>query len=81
MGELGNDCDIEHQKVVDYIDACNFEEVLLVGEHFAKARHAYPTYPDTPSLIAALQQLKPIGKTILIKGSNSNKLSTIVDYL
>jgi UDP-N-acetylmuramoyl-tripeptide--D-alanyl-D-alanine ligase len=81
MGEIGNESDAEHQKVIDYIDACDFEEVLLVGENFAKTRHAYPTYPDTPSLIAALQQLKPMGKTILIKGSNSNKLSTVVDYL
>ena len=81
MGELGTESDVEHQRVVDYIDQCDFEEVLLVGEQFAKTRHAYPTYPDTPALIAALQQLKPAGKTILIKGSNSNKLSTVVEYL
>ena len=81
MGELGAESEAEHQRVVDYIDQCDFEEVLLVGEQFAKTRHAYPTYPDTPALIAALQQLKPAGKTILIKGSNSNKLSSVVEYL
>jgi len=81
MGELGADSAAEHQHVIDIIDNCDFEEVLLVGEQFAHSRHAYPTYPDTPALIAALQQLKPTGKTILIKGSNSNKLSSIVEYL
>lgn len=81
MGELGAESEAEHQRVVDYIDQCDFEEVLLVGEQFGKTRHAYPTYPDTPALIAALQQLQPAGKTILIKGSNSNKLSTVVEYL
>ncbi len=81
MGELGAESETEHQHVVDYIDQCDFEEVLLVGEQFVKTRHAYPTYPDTPALIAALQQLKPAGKTILIKGSNSNKLSSVVEYL
>lgn len=81
MRELGKDSAEEHQQVVDYLEECGFEDVALVGELFAATRHTCPTYPDAPALIAALQADKPCGKTILIKGSNGIKLSTVVDYL
>ena len=81
MRELGKDSPEEHQQVVDYLEACGFEDVWLVGEQFAATRHTYPTYPDAQALIARLQQEKPRGKTILIKGSNSIKLSSVVEYL
>ncbi|MDO4164518.1 MAG: UDP-N-acetylmuramoyl-tripeptide--D-alanyl-D-alanine ligase [Bacteroides sp.] len=81
MRELGKDSAEEHQKVVDYLQECGFEDVVLVGEMFAGTRHPYPTYPDAPALIAALQADKPQGKTILIKGSNGIRLSTVVDWL
>lgn len=81
MRELGKDSPEEHQKIVDYLEECGFDNVALVGELFAATRHSYPTYPDAPTLIATLQKNKPGGKTILIKGSNGIKLSTVVDYL
>lgn len=81
MRELGKESHEEHQKIVDYIESCGFEEVILVGEQFAATRHTYPTYPDAPSLIAVLQAEKPCGKTILIKGSNGVKLGTVAEYL
>ncbi len=81
MRELGKESAEEHQKIVDYLETAQFKEVMLVGEQFAATRHHFPTYPDAPALIAALQQSKPQGKTILIKGSNSIKLSSVVDYL
>ncbi|MCD8183661.1 MAG: UDP-N-acetylmuramoyl-tripeptide--D-alanyl-D-alanine ligase [Bacteroides sp.] len=81
MRELGKDSPLEHQKIVDYLEECGFDDVALVGELFAATRHTYPTYPDAPALIAELQQHKPCGKMILIKGSNGIKLNTVVDYL
>lgn len=81
MRELGKDSPEEHQKVVDYLEECGFNDVALVGELFAATRHTYPTYPDAAALIAELQKNKPTGKMILIKGSNGIKLSTVVDYL
>ena len=71
----------EHQKIVDFLTECGFKDVMLVGEQFAAARHDFPTYPDAPAVIEALQKNKPHGKTILIKGSNGIKLSTVIDYL
>lgn len=81
MRELGADSAEEHQKIVDYLEECGFERVILVGSQFAATRHTYETYADAPALIEALKQQKPAGKTILIKGSNGVRLSSIVEYL
>lgn len=81
MRELGQDSAEEHQKIVDYLEECGFERVILVGSQFAATRHSYETYADAPALIEALKQQKPAGKTILIKGSNGVRLSSIVEYL
>ena len=81
MRELGKDSAEEHQKIVEFLTECNFEEVILVGELFGATHHAFKTYPDAPALIAEIQREKPNGKTILIKGSNGIKLSTVVEYL
>ena len=81
MRELGKESAEEHQKVVDYLEACAFDEVWLVGSEFAQTRHTYPHFPDAATLIAWLQTNRPTGKTILIKGSNGIKLSSIIDYL
>lgn len=81
MRELGKESAEEHQNIVDYLEECGFEDVVLVGESFAATRHTYPDYRDATALIAALQENKPCGKTILIKGSNGIKLSSVADYL
>lgn len=81
MRELGKESAEEHQKVINYLEECGFKDVILVGSQFAATRHFYTTYPDAMALIAALQQHKPAGKTILIKGSNSLRLNTVADYL
>lgn len=81
MRELGAESTNEHQKIVDYIKECDFEKVILVGEEFAAAQHAYQTYANAEELKQALQANKPEGCMILIKGSNGIKLSTIVESL
>lgn len=81
MKELGADSAAEHQKMIDFIDTCSFERVVLVGELFAATRHSYCSYRHVQELIEALKLEKPQGKTILIKGSNSIKLNLIAAYL
>lgn len=81
MRELGPDSADEHQQIVDYLQACGFTDVVLVGSQFAATRHSYRTYPDVDALIQALQTDKPVGKTILIKGSNGIRLSSVVPFL
>lgn len=81
MLELGAESVSEHQQLVDYLQTCGFEEVILVGNEFAATRHPYTHYPDAATLIEWLKQHKPSGKTILIKGSNGIKLSALANYL
>lgn len=81
MRELGAESKAEHQKIVEYIGECGFEEVVLVGEQFASCRPRYQTYPDVQELIRHLQANPPHDCTILIKGSNGIRLATVVEYL
>lgn len=81
MRELGAESPAEHQKIVDYIKESNFEKVWLVGELFAATQHSFMTYTNAQELIKDIEKEQPKGFTILIKGSNGIKLSSIVDYL
>lgn len=80
MRELGAESAAEHQKIADYLKECAFEKVWLVGDQFA-AEHSFQTYPNVQEVIKELEADKPKGYTILIKGSNGIKLSSVVDYL
>ena len=81
MRELGAESAAEHQKIADYLKECAFEKVWLVGDQFAAAEHSFQTYPNVQEVIKDLEADKPKGYTILIKGSNGIKLSSVVDYL
>lgn len=81
MLELGKDSPEEHRKIVEHLQACGFSDVALVGAQFTALCPPYPVYPDVDSLISELQRKAFSGKTILIKGSNSIRLSAVADYL
>ena len=81
MRELGKESAEEHQKIINYLEECGFKDVILVGDQFAATRHFYTTFPHVEALTAFLQQHKPAGKTILIKGSNSLRLNIVADFL
>ena len=81
MRELGKDSAVEHRKIVDFLKECGFDDVILVGSEFAGTGSPYATYPDVQALIEKLKAGQPAGKTILIKGSNGIKLSSVVEYL
>lgn len=81
MKELGAGSLEEHQKVVDFLKECSFSEVWLVGGQFAATRSPYRTFSDVEEVKKAIAQQMPEGKYILIKGSNSMKLSQLADCL
>lgn len=81
MKELGAESGIEHQKIVDFLKECQFENVALVGCEFAATNHPFQIYENVQALKQALIANKPRHQMILIKGSNSTKLSTIIDDL
>lgn len=81
MKELGEATATAHQEVVDHLEACGFDEVWLVGEAFAQTNHAQRTFTNVEEVKAALDEAMPEGCYILIKGSNSMKLASLVSCL
>ena len=81
MKELGDATADAHQEVVDRLATCGFDEVWLVGEAFAKTEHGQRTFVDVEAVKNFLQESMPQGYYILIKGSNSMKLASLVSLL
>ena len=81
MKELGDAAADAHQEVVDRLATCGFDEVWLVGEAFAKTEHGQRTFVDVEAVKNFLQESMPEGYYILIKGSNSMKLASLVSLL
>ena len=83
MGELGDSSAMEHQRCVDDLAECGFEEVWLVGELFAATRHpsSFRLFRDVEEVSDAIAAACPEGRVILIKGSNSTRLFTLPEKL
>lgn len=83
MKELGEASEEEHQKIVDMLPSCGFEEVWLVGDEFAKTSHpeSCHMFANVDEAKAAITANQPQGHVILIKGSNSTHLVQTVDLL
>jgi len=81
MRELGESSVDEHQKVVDYLQKSDFEQVWLVGPEFGKIRHGYRHFIQVEDAIEALDAEKPEGYYILVKGSNSIHLSKVLGHI
>ena len=81
MGELGDVSREEHQRVVSFLEAAGFEEVWLVGSEFEAVNPPFRTFHDVDEVKAAIAEDQPVGRTILVKGSNSTKLFQLPDLL
>ncbi len=85
MGELGDVSEEEHQKVVTMLEEAGFDEVWLVGDEYFTTQHSSLTnlrlFHDVEEVKAAIAQKQPIGRYILIKGSNSVKLFQLPELL
>lgn len=82
MLELGNDSEAEHRKIVEKIAASGIKKVMLVGQNFASvAKSGMATFKNVDELISVLTENKLKGYLILIKGSNSMKLTKVVEHL
>ena len=81
MGELGSESDKEHRQVVSYLEAAHYDEVWLVGDNFKDIDCPFRKFHDVEEVKAAIKNQCPEGYYILIKGSNSNKLFQLPEYL
>ncbi len=83
MRELGDVSEEEHQKCVDFIEESGFEKVWLVGEEFVPTQHpdSFRLFNNLEEVKACISDEQPEGYTILIKGSNSTRLFSLVGEL
>lgn len=94
MKELGNASATEHIGIIRLIDECDFEQAWLVGPNFREALAAvhnigenagissrYHTFSSVDDVLKHLKASPPEGCTILVKGSNSMRLSTLTPAL
>ena len=81
MRELGESSAEEHQHIVDLLNDAGIETVWLVGEEFGKIPCDYRKFKDVDEVKAAIQEARPEGKLILIKGSNGTKLFQLPELL
>ena len=81
MRELGAISHEEHQKVVDFLNDNNLDDIWLVGEEFGKTKCSYRKFQNVDEVKAAITANKPVGKYILIKGSNGIKLFQLPEIL
>ena len=90
MHELGAEERKEHERVVEQLSACHLDRVLLVGPEWDTQMlpaTSYPLpaefllFPDTEAVTAYLKEHPVSGATILVKGSNTNRLWTLEELL
>ncbi|WP_430812106.1 MULTISPECIES: UDP-N-acetylmuramoyl-tripeptide--D-alanyl-D-alanine ligase [unclassified Carboxylicivirga] len=84
MKELGADSTDEHRKLIATIESIGAAQVFLVGSEFEDLNNIPSkmiVFPDTESLIHAIDQEPVRNAYILIKGSRSNQLEKVLSHL
>ncbi len=90
MMELGAYADTEHVTVVAMLEELKINEIYLVGPNFTRALRACPampeqfvvrTFADVDELRAWLSANPVSGRRILVKGSRSLRLESLMDLL
>jgi len=81
MLELGNECDNEHQNILDLIEKLGFTEVYLIGPVFTRlnTKREWLCFQDSELVRIWFDHHRLSGKNILIKGSRGIKLEKLVD--
>ncbi len=78
MMELGADSQAEHQAIVDLLEQYPWKEVLLTGGDFAGVQHHYRYFDNAQSAKEWLQSQSLQDALLLIKGSRSMKMETLL---
>lgn len=83
MKELGDCSADEHRRILTAIREAGLDRVWLVGEEFSAVAKgcSIPTFRQVDEVIAALEAEPVEGCYVLIKGSNSMKLSQTINHL
>jgi UDP-N-acetylmuramoyl-tripeptide--D-alanyl-D-alanine ligase len=81
MRELGDYSHLEHQNIVNMLAERKADIVFLVGEEYLQTTSPYPVFVTVEELHAYLEQHPLHDRYILLKGSRSTKMETLLDIL
>ena len=83
MKELGGESRAEHHALFDRVAAAGFGRIILIGDEFrfAAGRPGVVWFAATEDVAQRLKDNPIEGATVLVKGSNSNRLWTLEQYL
>jgi UDP-N-acetylmuramoyl-tripeptide--D-alanyl-D-alanine ligase len=83
MFELGEAAQDEHQKIVDQLVPMNLSIVLLAGKEFSKCLvpSNFQVFENSALLVNYIENVKPRGYLILLKGSRGMKFENVADKL
>ncbi|MBP5364319.1 MAG: UDP-N-acetylmuramoyl-tripeptide--D-alanyl-D-alanine ligase [Bacteroidales bacterium] len=82
MRELGEQQTPQHLALLEKLQKLGFELVMLVGDEFAEFKQLFSNFRFYSVVDEVIDEAKALnGKYILVKGSNSNHLGKLVEYL
>ena len=81
MRELGDSSREEHERIVEKLKGCAYDEVWLVGQEFKDIECPFRKFDDVEQVKAAIAADRPEGRYILIKGSNGTRLFQLPELL
>ncbi len=81
MKELGHVSEAEHQKIADMLPALHLKHAFLIGPEFAKTNADALKFDSVDQLNEYLKANPIASSLVLVKGSNSMKLTSCVDNL
>jgi UDP-N-acetylmuramoyl-tripeptide--D-alanyl-D-alanine ligase len=79
MMEMGDASLEEHEFLIKNLEQYKWSEVILVGGDFNKVPHNYHFFETAEQAVAWMKQQQFKKSTILIKGSRSMRMETILD--
>jgi UDP-N-acetylmuramoyl-tripeptide--D-alanyl-D-alanine ligase len=79
MKELGVDSLKEHQELINLLVKMDFKNVLLCGPEFNAVKHNFSWFPNVTALNAYLHSAPLKDALVLIKGSRTATMETVLD--
>ena len=79
MAELGADSLEEHRAIIRLLQQYQWQAVVLVGGDFLQIDHPFISMNNAGEARAWLQEQQPENSHLLIKGSRSMKMETVLD--
>lgn len=81
MFELGEYAESEHARIAKLAQEGNFEKCILIGREFSKQKVDCLQFDSTEEAMNYLKEEAPEARSILLKGSRSMKLETLIPHL